>query len=199
MALPGRAFGAAYEAPAYAVDAPPVDAQVRRMDLDGNGSKESEVTFQNRRITLVRMYKHLAKIPYAVIYYKNGCRDRAEIDTNGDKRPDVWIKYYFTGLPASIACDRNGDGQAEMWKYFKNGFIYKREWDRNHDGKPDYRILFDVKPDFRPTGKTEEQAIEKQYDNDFDGKFEKDVKTSKKARPKRVGLLPGSFEEISAE
>lgn len=167
----------------------------QRKDLDGDGTKESKIFYENGTITKVMSdYDGNGKAD-VLVYYKNGFRDRAEIDVNGDGKSDTWVDYYFTGVPEEIRVDRNRDGKPDEWKYFKNGFIYKREWDKNFDGVPDHRMLFAVKDDFRMTHRSEGQPIEIQYDADFDGKFEKVLKTKKKSRTKRVGLAPGNVEE----
>ena len=83
-------------------------------------------------------------------------------DQNKDGKIDAWISRDTDGRVINIAYDRHVDGKPDYWAYFdKGGAIDKREWDRNFDGKPDFRTLED-----------HHRLIEKQYDDNFDGKFE---------------------------
>ena len=167
----------------------------KRVDFDSDGSKESLVSYEGKKISKVVMDKNHDGKTDAVIYYRQGFRDHAEIDGNFDGKIDTVILYYFTGVPAMISLDRNADNRPERWTFFKNGIIYKREWDRNFDGMPDYRILFSTKADLRMEKKHMTQSIVKQYDDDFDGVFEKSVKAEKRTNPKRLSVLVGSLSE----
>lgn len=172
--------------------------KVRRADLNGDGSKEANIYYdENDKIVKIIMDKNHDAKTDCTIYYRNGYRDTAEIDANFDGIIDTVVFYYFTGVPASIAVDRNKDGKPDSWTYFQNGFLYKREWDRNFDGIPDYRIIFATKPDYRIDAKTELQKIEKQYDNNYDGVFEKTIKTKKRARIKKISVDAGSLSELA--
>jgi len=72
--------------------------------------------------------------------------------------------------------DKNHDGKPDYWRYKNDrGVIYKKEWDRNFDGKPDLRILLDG-----------DRMLEKQADDNFDGKFERLEKTPKKGQRLKV-------------
>lgn len=168
---------------------------VRKTDLDGDGDKEANVYYEGSKIAKIVMDKNHDGKADATIYYRNGFRDYGELDGNYDGFVDTVILYYFTGVPASIAVDRNGDAKPERWTYFKNGIIYKRDWDRNYDGIPDYRIHFSTKADLRADTKGDIQAIVKEYDDNFDGIFEKKISTKKKSRAKRVSALAGSLSE----
>lgn len=170
---------------------------MKKMDLDGDGIKESNVYYDGNKITKVVMDKNHDGKTDATIYYRNGFRDYAEMDSNFDGIIDTVILYYFTGVPASIASDRNGDDKPDRWTYFKNGIIYKREWDRNFDGIPDYRIIFSTKSDYRIDKATDMQEITKEYDDNYDGIFEKIVKTHKRTRAKRISSTVGSLSEES--
>ncbi len=170
---------------------------MRKADLDGDGIKESNVYYDGNKIVKVVMDKNHDGKADGTIYYRNGFRDYAELDSNFDGKIDTVILYYFTGIPASIAMDRNGDGKPDKWIYFKNGIVYKREWDRNFDGIPDYRILFSTKADYRIDKKTEMQSIVKEYDDNYDGVFEKIVKTKKRTQAKRLANTAGSLYEMS--
>lgn len=168
----------------------------RKADLDGDGVKESVVYYEGNKIVKIVMDKNHDGKADATIYYRNGFRDYAELDTNFDGVIDTVILYYFTGVPASIAIDRNGDGKPDKWIYFKNGIIYKKEWDRNFDGIPDYRITFSTKADYRVDSKTEMQSIVKEYDDNYDGIFEKKIKAKKRTVAKRLSNTVGSLYEV---
>ena len=178
--------------------AAPVDAENtrRQMDLDNDGSKEADVFFENGKIVLATMDKNGDGTPDTTVHYKNGFRDFAEIDSDFNGNTDTSIRYYFTGIPISIERDKNGDGKPDSSKYLKNGFVYKREWDRNFDGVPDTRVLFDVGSDLKLEEKNE-AWIDKQWDSDFDGTFEKSIRVKKRAPRKRIELAPGALGEMS--
>lgn len=87
-------------------------------------------------------------------------------DSDHNGKLDTWVSYDTKGDPEVIADDNNhADGKPHHWRYYKDGAVYKREWDRNFDGKADFRTL-----------ETKSRLLEKQYDDDFDGEFEKKVK-----------------------
>lgn len=167
----------------------------KKADLDGDGTKESVVYYEGNKISKIMMDKNHDGKADVIVYYRNGYRSYAEIDANFDGKIDTVILYYFTGVPAMISVDRNGDGKPDQWTYFKNGIIYKREWDRNFDGIPDYRILFSTTADYRTNAKTHTQSIVKQYDDNFDGIFEKTVNAQKKTSAKRLAVTVGSLSE----
>ena len=91
-------------------------------------------------------------------------------DRNHDGKIDTWTTYDTKGNVKVVAIDsKRQDGKPDYWKYYRNGKIVKREWDRNFDGKPDLQVL-----------EENSRLIETQYDNNFDGKFEKTVKAPAK-------------------
>ena len=169
---------------------------MRKADFDCDGSKEANVYYQGNEITKVVMDKNNDGKADAMVYYRDGFRDYAELDSNFDGIIETIILYYFTGIPASIMVDRNGDNKPDRWTYFENGIIYKREWDRNFDGIPDYCILFFTKADNRLNARAILQTLTKKYDNDYDGVFEKVVKTRRRTRAKRLSNTVGSLYEV---
>ena len=85
-----------------------------------------------------------------------------KLDRNKDGKIDTWVTKDTDGHVTMIAYDRHVDGKPDYWTYFdRDGSIYKREWDRNFDGRCDFRTL-----------ENHHHLIEKQYDDNFDGKFE---------------------------
>lgn len=193
----GALFGSGSNKSA-AVPAPEGSQKVKKMDTDNDGYKESHVFYEGNKVVKVLCDKNRDGKVDVTVYYKNGCRNTAEIDANFDGKTDTFMNYYFTGVPSAVRMDTNKDGKPDYWQYFKNGFIYKKEWDRNKDGNPDYRVTYDVKSDFRVVAESEDVDMLKEYDEDFDGVFEKSVKT-KETLTRRVRLAPGDIQEIQAD
>ncbi len=82
-----------------------------------------------------------------------------------------WVSYDAQGRPAMIADDAGKkDGKPHHWRYYRDGKVYRREWDRNFDGKPDLKIM-------------EQNGVltQKSYDDNFDGVFEKTEKFPQKS------------------
>ncbi len=75
----------------------------------------------------------------------------------------------------------NKKGIVDRWVYARDGAIYKREYDRNGDGKPDFRVI-------ELNGRLEL----KEYDTNYDGKFDK------KERPLARGSS-GRIKTINTE
>src|SRR3989338_9781178 len=95
-------FWAVFMLPAIAAE-----LMTRRMDLGGDGSKEADVYFDKKIITLATIDRNQDQQPDVTIHYKNGHRDFADIDTDFDGRPDMTIVYYFTGVPTAMKIDKN--------------------------------------------------------------------------------------------
>ena len=94
-----------------------------------------------------------------------------KLDKNKDGKIDTWTTRDENGNITLIASDRHIDGLPDYWIYLdpKDGSVFKREWDRNFDGRADFRTL-----------EHQHRLIEKQYDDNFDGRFE----TIQKAPPR---------------
>ena len=156
-------------------------------DLDRDGYTESLVFYEGRFIQKILMdANHDGKLE-SVIFYKNGYRDRAERDLDLDGRADLWVSYYFTGVPWKIALDRNGDGVPDFWEYLKEGAIYKWELDRNFDGRVDIRITYDL-PHMVSGHSSGKEILKQLHDNDFDGVFE-EVSISAEGHPRMSSSL----------
>ena len=73
---------------------------------------------------------------------------------------------FLSALPAKAAEEvetrKNKKGQVDRWIYRRDGVIYKREYDRNGDGKPDFRVIED-----------HGRLVRKEYDTHYNGKFDK--------------------------
>lgn len=167
----------------------------KKVDLDQDGFQETELIYEGKLIVKALIDENGDGKIDGTILYRNGARDSGERDVNFDGQTDTWIRYYITGLPWEITRDKNGDGKVDYWKYLKNGFVYKREWDRNFDGKPDVRILVPGKADLRGVDEPK-QKIEKQYDDDFDGQFEKVEKVTKRVPQIRASMAAGAVDEV---
>ncbi|MGH7198780.1 MAG: hypothetical protein ACREH5_08595 [Candidatus Omnitrophota bacterium] len=167
----------------------------KRVDLDGDGHYETQLIYEGKLIAKALMDVNGDGRTDGTIFYKNGFRESGERDANYDGQVDTWIKYYMTGVPWIIARDKNADGKPDYWKYMKIGFIYKREWDRNFDGKPDARVIIPGKADFREKDEPV-QVLEKQFDDDFDGQFEKVIKVKKRVPHIKVETAAGAIGEF---
>lgn len=167
----------------------------KKVDLDGDGYTETRLFYEGKMIAKALIDMNGDGKTDGTIFYKNGFRESAERDANLDGQIDTWIKYYMTGVPWIIARDKNGDTRPDYWKYMKLGFVYKREWDRNFDGKPDARVLIQGKADFREKDDTV-QAMEKHFDEDFDGQFEKVIKVKKRVPNIKVESAAGAIGEF---
>ena len=167
----------------------------KKADLDGDGFKETELFYDGKKITKALIDEDEDGQVDGTIYYKNGFREKGERDLNRDGQTDTWIKYYMTGIPWIITRDKNNDGKPDYWAYAKNGFIYKRECDRNVDGKADARVLIPVQSDFRELDMSR-VSVERQYDNNFDGAFEKVVVVPKRMPHVKVQNAIGAVGEL---
>jgi hypothetical protein len=166
----------------------------KKADLDGDGIPETTLFYDGKLITRAVMDENDDGKPDGTVYYKAGFRYNAERDLDFDGKNDTWVKYYMTGVPWMVMRDKNGDGKPDYWKHIKNGFVYKREWDRNLDGKPDIRMIVPGKADLRDT-KVKTQLLEKHFDNDYDGNFEKVVKVRKREPSIKVQNQAGAIGE----
>ncbi len=169
----------------------------KRADLDGDRNMESEIFYETdgRTISKILIDENGDGKEDGIVYYRMGVRFSAERDINFDGKTDAWIKYYMTGIPWVVERDKNGDGRPDYWKYLKNGFVYKREWDRNFDDKVDVRIQIPGKADFRE-GADSKQLVEKSVDDNFDGQFEKVTKFKKRVPHIRIINQAGAVGEI---
>ena len=166
----------------------------KKADLDADGVPETMLYYEGKLITRAVMDDNFDGKPDGTVYYKAGFRYSGDRDLDFDGKTDTWVKYYMTGIPWMVMRDKNGDGKPDYWKHIKNGFVYKREWDRNFDGKPDIRMIVPGKSDLRDT-KQKTQLLEKQFDNDYDGQFEKIVKIRKREPSIKVQSQAGAIGE----
>lgn len=90
-------------------------------------------------------------------------------DTNKDGLPDLWATYDRQGA-LSVAADdgEHRDGKPHHWRYFRGGRVYRREWDRNFDGRADLRIE-----------ESGGRMTQRQSDDNYDGRFERNERFPK--------------------
>ena len=139
----------------------------RMADIDGDGYEEAEIFYEGNQIVKTFVdYDHDRRME-SVIYYKNGARDHAEQDIDGNGSTDRWVYYYFTGVSWKVAEDRNVDTKPDYWFYLKDNKIYKWEQDTNGDGKADLRTVYETDK----AGKTR-SLVQQSSDGNFDGVFE---------------------------
>lgn len=60
-----------------------------------------------------------------------------KIDTNGDRKTDKWVHDNINEEAIEIDYDTNLDGKPDIWEYYKDRKVYKKEIDTDFDGKPD--------------------------------------------------------------
>ena len=60
-----------------------------------------------------------------------------EIDTNSDRIIDKWVHDDVYGKTLQVDYDTNLDGKPDVWEYYKNRELCKKEIDTDFDGKPD--------------------------------------------------------------
>ncbi len=65
------------------------------------------------------------------------------------------------------AIDENGDGKPDVWWYSTNGFDVEMQQDRNCDGVPDVRYVYEWFED--PSGKAASRVHYSLFDDRFDG------------------------------
>jgi hypothetical protein len=88
---------------------------------------------------------------------------RAEVDRNGDGKPDRFVKFKG-GVRFSAENDKDHDGKIDSWDYYSpKGSLLKTGLDRNGDGKPDqFKQML--------KGRT---LVLKETDRNFDGKIDR--------------------------
>jgi hypothetical protein len=87
-------------------------------------------------------------------------RDIQTVDQNGDGRPDVWRTYDSRGQLTKIEVDSNYDGSPDIQEYYQQGFLVRRESDRNFNGQTD------LVEDFDPQTHGQTRSV---VDIDYDG------------------------------
>lgn len=164
----------------------------RRMDLDGDGTREAVVQFHNDKAVKAEIDRNEDGRVDGYIFYRNGHREIGQIDSDYDGLFETTIDYYFTGVPAAIKYDRNRDGYPDYNRYFKNGYLYKVERDRNNDRVPDVRVLYELGPDYKPRAIDGLQKVQRHYDDDFDGVFDRYVESMRRISVQKADLAAGA-------
>ncbi|MBI4352433.1 MAG: hypothetical protein HY593_00755 [Candidatus Omnitrophica bacterium] len=146
------------------------EERVEERDSDGDGRVDTQIFYEGDVTVKMVLDRNQDGRGDETLYFKEGRPEKAEKDSNFDRKIDTWVEYDDKGFPSLIASDKQRkDGKPDTWRYLRNGLVYKREWDRNFDGKPDFRTI-----------EIHNRLVEKQYDDDFDGRFEKVEKPPKR-------------------
>lgn len=172
--------------------APALELRNRRMDLDGDGVPEAVVQFHNGKAVKAEIDRNGDGRTDGYLFYRNGHREIGQIDSDYDGLFETLIDYYFTGVPAAIKYDRDRDGHPDYNRYFKNGYLYKVERDRNNDRIPDVRVLYELGPDYKPRSIDGLQKVQRHYDDDFDGVFDRYVESLRRVSVQKADLAAGA-------
>ena len=123
-------------APTEEENAAAVPSEVIQQDIDEDGT-----------IDTVFVYRELDE------------RGRAEADTDGDQKIDLWVTSDERGLE-QVAYDRDRDGRPDEWEDYDGLRVTERRRDTTGDGEPDHWSLFD----------DEAILVETREDSDGDGR-----------------------------
>jgi antitoxin component YwqK of YwqJK toxin-antitoxin module len=86
------------------------------------------------------------KGPYQGFYDGSGKLIRLLYDQNGDKKADVVMLFYPSGVPKQVEADTDFDGRIDRWQsYSEAGVIEKEGTSRKHGGQADTWQYFDPK------------------------------------------------------
>jgi hypothetical protein len=84
------------------------------------------------------------KGPYQGFYDSGGHLIRLLYDQNGDKKADVVILFYPSGVVRQVEADTNYDGVVDRWQYYnESGQLEKEGYSRRGGKKPDTWEYFD--------------------------------------------------------
>ncbi|MDD5465939.1 MAG: hypothetical protein PHP73_06330 [Candidatus Omnitrophica bacterium] len=64
------------------------------------------------------------------------------VDTVGDGKAHKWVHNDIYDRLTEVDYDANLDGKPDVWEYYKNGEVYKKEIDTDYDGKPNIREYY---------------------------------------------------------
>ena len=89
---------------------------------------------------------------------------------------------FLLALPArsgeNVETRKNKKGQVDRWVYRRDGMIYRRDYDRNGDGNPDFRVIED-----------HGRLVRKEYDRNYDGKFDRVEKSLAQGSSGRIKTI----------
>lgn len=66
-----------------------------------------------------------------------GKENVSAIDNNEDGKPDKWVHYNIYDTLTEVDYDTNFDGNPDIFEYYRNSKVYRKEIDTDFDGKPD--------------------------------------------------------------
>ena len=138
--------------------------------IDEDGNRLMEITDLQGRILERRVYTgevlrkktnfDAAGLPIRIEEYDEAGRLLLSREADADsKKLNLTWRYDAEESAVQAEKDRNGDGQADIWYFYKDGRIMRVEEDRNRDGKPDLWETYD----------TASTLVRRDEDIDFDG------------------------------
>lgn len=152
------------------------------VDENEDGRKETQLFYKDKQIVKALVDRNGDGNVDNTVLYKKGVRHTSELDRDFDGKVDTWTQYDDKGMTLRTAKDTNMDGKADYFKQMVRGRdLIIKEYDRNHDGKIDRRIMSEWDPNKKMsifTNKLESIAMPgyrnvwREEDNDFDGKID---------------------------
>jgi hypothetical protein len=127
---------------------PPPDLPPWKMLKDGSGVE-------------VRV---LEKTPYTYLYALDGTLRQINLDSNGDRKPDVFAYFSGRNTPDRLEIDENHDGKLDRWEEYNPEGVMLRFATSAKGGRPDR--FAEVDPATKAT-------IRVETDTDHDGKRER--------------------------
>lgn len=159
--VPGKALIQTIKLDEYVKNVGP-DEIIEKMDSTGKGNPDIFVVFKknengSRQLIMQSFDLNRDKKIDLVKKFEKGKMVRTEMDLDYDGMVDVvseydvangelkkkiqadgatniW-KYYFQNELRKKEVDRNSDGRPDMWVYFRNGKVLRTEIDQNFDGR----------------------------------------------------------------
>jgi hypothetical protein len=108
------------------------DGKLVRRDVDTRGQGRPDTIFYYADDKIVREERDesgTGRISYRAIY-QNGRLAHVEKDTRGEGKINFWIHYDTNDSKEIIIkdeTDMNGDGVADLWTYYENGRVVRRD------------------------------------------------------------------------
>lgn len=106
----------------------------------------------------------LEKPPYTYLYALDGTLRQMKLDSNGDRKPDVFAYFSGRNTPDRLEIDENRDGTVDRWEEYNPEGVLLRFATSRKGGTPDRFVEID------PLTKA---TIQVETDADHDGKRER--------------------------
>ena len=113
--------------------------RLREIDEDSDGNPDLREHFNAEGKLVKSQEKHEAVDHLDITWFYNQAEEaiRAEEDHSGDGRVDTWY-HYHNGSLTTVEVDTNADRKPDLWEeYDESEAIVKRSIDINFDGRPD--------------------------------------------------------------